>query len=96
MATTLALVSLASAIVDRAEALSGATLRSAKTIRPASVLQGCVALLLSPKGLYEVGEGKPLLVLDSVLGHLTNLVAVRQYHLRSVLASLPGRAELCC
>jgi hypothetical protein len=32
-----------------------------------------MALLLSPKGLKEVGEGKAILVLDSVLGHLTVL-----------------------
>jgi len=73
MATTLALVPFASAIVDHAEALGRATLRTTEAIWPASILQGGKALVLSPKGLDEIGEGKPLLVLDSVLGHLTNL-----------------------
>ncbi len=72
-ATTFALVPFASAIVDHAEALGRATLRAKEAIWPASILQGGKALLLSPKGLNEIGEGKPLLVLDSVLGHLTNL-----------------------
>lgn len=73
MATTFALVPFASAIVNHAEALGRATLRAMETIWPASILQGGKALLLSPKGLNEIGEGKPLLVLDSALGHLTNL-----------------------
>lgn len=59
MATTLALVPLASAVVDHAEALSRATLGTIEAIRPASILQRRMALLLSPKGMNEVGEGKP-------------------------------------
>jgi hypothetical protein len=73
MATTFALVPFASAIVDHAEALGRATLRTTEAIWPASILQGGKALVLSPKSLNEIGERKPLLVLDSVLGHLTNL-----------------------
>ena len=73
MTTTLALVPLTSAIVDHAKALSGATLRATEAIWPASILQGGKALFLRPIGLNEVGEGKPLLVLDFVLGHLTDL-----------------------
>jgi hypothetical protein len=73
MATTLALVPLAPAIMDHAEALSRSTLRTTEAIWAASILQCRMALLLSPKGLKEVGEGKTFLVLDSVLGHLTVL-----------------------
>jgi hypothetical protein len=73
MATTLALVPLASGSVDHAEALSRATRRKTEAIWPASVLQCRMALILSPKGLKEVGEGKTILVLESVLGHLTDL-----------------------
>jgi hypothetical protein len=40
-----------------------------EALGPAGKLQSCEALLLSPIGLDEIGEGKPLLVLDSVLGH---------------------------
>jgi hypothetical protein len=73
MATALALVPLASAIMDDAEALSRSTQRTTEAIWPASILQGRMALLLSPKSLKEVGEGKAFLVLNFVLGHLTVL-----------------------
>jgi hypothetical protein len=73
MATTLALVSLASAIMDHAQALSRAKLRTIEAIWPASILQCRMALLLSTKGPNEVGKGKTLLVLDPALGHLTDL-----------------------
>ena len=73
MATTFALVPFASAIVDHVEALGRATLRTTEAIWPASIHQGGKALVLSHKSLNEIGEAKPLLVLDSVLGHLINL-----------------------
>ena len=73
MATTLALVPLASAIVDHAEAFCHATMRTTEAIWPARRLQCRIALLLGAEGLNEVGEGKPLLVLGSVLGHPTVL-----------------------
>jgi hypothetical protein len=40
-----------------------------ETLGPAGKLQGSETLLLGSIGLDEIGEGKPLLVLDSVLGH---------------------------
>ena len=64
---------LASAIVDQAEAFCHATLRTTEAIWPACRLQCRIALLLGAEGLNEVGEGKPLLVLGSVLGHQTVL-----------------------
>jgi hypothetical protein len=45
-----------------------------EALRPAGKLQSREALLLSPIGLDEIGEGKPFLVLDPVLGHAMVLV----------------------
>ena len=69
VATLIALVPFAAVIVDHAEALTLPTPRATKALRPAAKLQCLLALLLSPEGLDEIGEGKPLLVLDLVLGH---------------------------
>jgi hypothetical protein len=82
MTTTLALVPLPSGIMDHAEAFSFATLRTTEAIWPASILQCRMALLLRPKGLNEIGEGKPFLVLDSVLGHLI----VQQWFISTTLS----------
>ena len=69
MATLIALIPLSAVIVDHAEALTLPTPRTMEALGPAGKLQSREALLLSPIGLDEIGEGKPLLVLDSVLGH---------------------------
>ncbi len=80
-------VPLASAIMDDAEALSRSTQGTTEAIWPASILQGRMALLLSPKSLKEVEEGKAFLVLNSVLGHLTVLPE---------FTSTALRARWCC
>jgi hypothetical protein len=69
VATLIALVPFAAVIVDHAEALTLPTPRATKALRPAAKLQRLLALLLSPVGLDEIGEGKPFLVLNLVLGH---------------------------
>ena len=69
MATLIALLSFAAAIVDHAELLTLPTPRATETHGPAGKLQGRETLLLYSIGLAVIGEGKPLLVLDSVLGH---------------------------
>lgn len=73
MPKALALVPLATAFVNHAQALSRATLGIIEAIWPASILQRRMTLLLSPKGQNEVGKGKTLLVLNSVLEHLSDL-----------------------
>ena len=69
MATLIALIPFSAVIVYHAEALTRPTPRTMEALGPAGKLQSREALLLSPIGLDEIGEGKPLLVLDSVLGH---------------------------
>jgi hypothetical protein len=54
MATALALVSLASVIMDLAKVLGSTATRTAEAIWPASMLQGSVALFFIPKGLHEI------------------------------------------
>ena len=68
MAALIALVPFATVVVDHAEVLTLPTPLAAEALGPSGMLQGREALLLSPIGLNEFGEGKPLLVLDFVLG----------------------------
>ncbi len=69
MATLIALVSFAAIIVDHADLLTFPTPQATETLGSAGKLQGCETLLLGSIGLDEIGEGKPLLLLNSVLGH---------------------------
>ncbi len=69
MTTLIALIPFSAVIVNHAEALTLPTPRTMEALRPAGKLQSGEALLLSPIGLDEIGEGKPLLVLDLVLWH---------------------------
>ena len=69
MATLVALIPFAAVIVDHSEPLSLTTLRTTEALRPTGKFQCREALLLGSIGLDELGEGKPLLVLDFVLGH---------------------------
>ncbi len=63
MATLIALIPFAAVIADCSKPLTLPTLRAA------GKLQGGEALFLSSIGLYEFGNGKPLLVLDFPPGH---------------------------
>jgi hypothetical protein len=69
MATLITLVSFLAIIVDHADLLTLPTLRATEPLGPAAKLQGSETLLLGSIGLDEIGEGKPLLVLESALGH---------------------------
>lgn len=69
MATLIALILFSAVIVNHAEALTIPTLRTMEAQSQAGKLQSREALLLSPIVLDEIGEGKPLLILDLVLGH---------------------------
>ena len=51
------------------EALTLPTPRATEALRPAGKRLARRALSLSPIDLDELGEGKPLLVLDLALGH---------------------------
>jgi hypothetical protein len=90
MATLVALVPFAAVIADCSKLLTLPTLRAAEALRPAGKLQGREALFLSSIGLYEIGKGKPLLVLAFVLGHA---MVLQQ---RAGWWGLWGLAELCC
>lgn len=96
MATTFALVPFASAIVDHAEALGRATLRATEAIWPASILQGGKALLLSPKGLNEIGEGKTPPGTGLCSGAPDQSAMDHLYYFKGLAVVLPGRAELSC
>jgi hypothetical protein len=70
MAALIALVPFAAVVVDHAEVLALPTPLATEALGPSGKLQGREALLLCPVGLNEFGEGKPLLVLNFVLGHV--------------------------
>jgi len=74
VATLIALIPFSAIIVNHSETLALPTPRTMEALRPAGKLQSREALLLSPIGLDEIGEGKPFLVLDPVLGHAMVLV----------------------
>jgi hypothetical protein len=69
MATLIALVSFAAIIVDHADLLTLPTLQATETLGRTGKLQDSETLLLGSISLDEIREGKPLLVLDSALGH---------------------------
>ena len=68
-----ALAAFAAVIADDSKRLTLPALRAAEALWPAGKLQGREALFLSSIGLDEIGKGKPLLVLDFVLGHAMDL-----------------------
>jgi hypothetical protein len=69
MAALVALVPFAAVVVDHAEVLTLPTPLATEAIGPSGKLEGREALLLCPISLNEFREGKPLLVLNLVLGH---------------------------
>ena len=83
-------------IVDHADLLTLPTLRATETLGPAGKLQGSETLLLGSIGLDEIGEGKPLLVLDSVLGHAMRLCWSTSASAAAAGWGFSGFAELCC
>jgi hypothetical protein len=69
MAALVALVPFAAVVVDHAEVLTLPTPLATEAIGPSGKLEGREALLLCPISLNYFIEGKPLLVLNLVLGH---------------------------
>lgn len=96
MATLIALVPFAAVIADYSKLLTLPTLRAVEALRPAGKLQGREALFLSSIGLDEIGKGKPLLVLDVVMGHAMVLQQCACTSLAAGWRGLWGLAELCC
>jgi hypothetical protein len=69
VAALIALVPFAAVVVDHAELLTFPTPLATESLGPSGKLQSSETLLLCPIGLNEFREGKPLLVLNLVLGH---------------------------
>ena len=68
MAAAPALIALVAPAVDEPILLSIATWTT-ETIRPARLLQGSLAFLLSAEELHEQGQRQTLLELDPIQGH---------------------------
>jgi hypothetical protein len=96
MATLIALVPFAEVIVDHSKLGSLPTQRAMEALVPSCKLLGWETLFLSPIGLDEIGQGKPLLVLFLFWG--TRCSSNSSLVLPWRLVGLPsgGLAELCC
>jgi len=88
MAALLTLIPLVLAPMNQGMLLLTAP-RTTESLRPASCLKGCLALLLSAVELQELGQGHSRLKLDSIHSHDASL-----WHTSASLALSGAAAEL--